>query len=222
MIKKHKKYCLECKHDIEYIKYARMFCDKECRNKFNIREKLELKENISPANMRECKHCKTLFIWTPSKPNQIYCSRECPKKYAEEKRKTLLIKKYHEEERKCKFCKQLFLWISTKPNQIYCSRECSKNATIENYKNLTNGIIYSNGNSYNYYRLRFEIFKRDNFTCQYCGRNPKNDGCKLHIDHIHPKSKKGKWKEDNLITSCEECNEGKLDVLLEYRAFLKK
>ena len=33
-------------------------------------------------------------------------------------------------------------------------------------------------------KLRFEVFKRDNFTCQYCGR--KSPDVILHVDHIDP------------------------------------
>jgi len=61
-------------------------------------------------------------------------------------------------------------------------------------------------------RIRFEIFKRDNFTCQYCGRKAPN--VELQIDHIIPKSKGGKDIPENLITACWDCNIGKSDVLL--------
>jgi hypothetical protein len=56
-------------------------------------------------------------------------------------------------------------------------------------------------------RLRFSVFKRDAFTCQYCGRKPPM--VVLEIDHIHPVSQGGKSKSDNLLTACFECNRGK-------------
>lgn len=55
--------------------------------------------------------------------------------------------------------------------------------------------------------MRFEVFKRDGFTCQYCGMTPP--GVILHIDHINPVSMGGGNDIDNLITSCEPCNLGK-------------
>lgn len=61
--------------------------------------------------------------------------------------------------------------------------------------------------------LRFKIFERDNFTCQYCGQKPPN--VVLHVDHIHPKSKGGGDEELNLITSCQSCNLGKKDKILK-------
>jgi len=66
-------------------------------------------------------------------------------------------------------------------------------------------------------RIRFEIFKRDDFTCQYCGRNVKEDKVKLVIDHIHPRAKDGEDVFENYIAACEDCNLGKGDVLLERR-----
>jgi len=56
-------------------------------------------------------------------------------------------------------------------------------------------------------KIRFEVFKRDSFTCQYCGR--KSPDIILEIDHIKPISKSGKNDMMNLITSCFECNRGK-------------
>lgn len=61
-------------------------------------------------------------------------------------------------------------------------------------------------------RLRFEVFKRDKFTCQYCGR--KAPDVILHADHAHPRSEGGTDDILNLITSCVECNLGKADKLL--------
>jgi HNH endonuclease len=55
--------------------------------------------------------------------------------------------------------------------------------------------------------IRFEIFKRDKFTCQYCGN--KAPDIILHVDHINPVSKGGTNDLLNLITSCIDCNLGK-------------
>ncbi len=54
---------------------------------------------------------------------------------------------------------------------------------------------------------RFEIFKRDGFTCIYCGRIPPE--VVLHVDHVIPVSKGGTGEDHNLVTSCKECNIGK-------------
>lgn len=57
-------------------------------------------------------------------------------------------------------------------------------------------------------RSRFEVFKRDGFTCGYCGRTP-DDGVKLEVDHITPLSGGGGDEITNLVTSCWDCNRGK-------------
>lgn len=62
-------------------------------------------------------------------------------------------------------------------------------------------------------RMRFEVFKRDNFECQYCGAKPPK--VPLEIDHIIPVSKNGKTTKDNLITACFDCNRGKSNIELD-------
>jgi hypothetical protein len=56
-------------------------------------------------------------------------------------------------------------------------------------------------------KLRFDIFKRDGFICQYCGQTPPN--VVLEIDHIIPVKSKGTNDINNLITACFDCNRGK-------------
>jgi hypothetical protein len=56
-------------------------------------------------------------------------------------------------------------------------------------------------------KIRFEIFKRDGFKCQYCNASPPN--VTLEVDHIVPISKGGTNQEENLITACFDCNRGK-------------
>lgn len=62
-------------------------------------------------------------------------------------------------------------------------------------------------------RLRFKVFKRDNFKCVKCGRSPAtNPGTELQIDHIKPYTKGGETILDNLQTLCKDCNVGKSDI----------
>ncbi len=48
------------------------------------------------------------------------------------------------------------------------------------------------------------IFARDNYTCQYCGK--KLHAFDLTIDHVVPKSRGGKFEWENVVTCCQECN----------------
>ena len=61
-------------------------------------------------------------------------------------------------------------------------------------------------------RLRFEIFKRDEFTCRSCGH--KSPEVVLEVDHIVPVAEGGTDNPINLATSCWECNRGKSAVPL--------
>jgi HNH endonuclease len=56
-------------------------------------------------------------------------------------------------------------------------------------------------------RLRFEVFKRDGFVCQYCGAHPP--GAILEVDHITAVAAGGGNDIDNLVTACFPCNRGK-------------
>ncbi|QDH17628.1 HNH endonuclease [Swingsia samuiensis] len=51
---------------------------------------------------------------------------------------------------------------------------------------------------------RFNVFLRDNFTCQYC--NDHFPTQELTFDHVIPRSKGGKTTWDNVVTACSPCN----------------
>lgn len=55
--------------------------------------------------------------------------------------------------------------------------------------------------------LRFEVFRRDAFTCQYCGRRAPE--VVLHVDHVTPWARNGPTTLENLRTACSDCNLGK-------------
>lgn len=61
-------------------------------------------------------------------------------------------------------------------------------------------------------KIRFDVFKRDRFTCQYCGSTPPS--VILELDHVDPKANGGLDLLENLVTACFDCNRGKSDKLL--------
>ncbi len=69
-------------------------------------------------------------------------------------------------------------------------------------------------------KIRFEVFKRDKFTCVYCGR--KAPDVILEVDHIKPVAKGGDNSIANLVTSCIDCNRGKRDIPLSVNETLEK
>lgn len=56
------------------------------------------------------------------------------------------------------------------------------------------GVIFSRRN----------IFKRDRYTCQYCGARPGTE--ELTIDHVLPRARGGRSEWTNCVLACVACN----------------
>ena len=59
-------------------------------------------------------------------------------------------------------------------------------------------------------RLRYEIMRRDNHACRYCGGMAPD--VKLTVDHVLPSALGGTDDPSNLVTACKDCNAGKTSV----------
>jgi len=56
---------------------------------------------------------------------------------------------------------------------------------------------------------RQNVFQRDKYICQYCGKKfPKDD---LQKEHVIPKSQGGGNDWDNIVSACHPCNSKKRD-----------
>lgn len=51
---------------------------------------------------------------------------------------------------------------------------------------------------------RFNVFLRDDFSCQYCGT--REDTRDLTFDHVLPRSRGGRTVWENVVTACASCN----------------
>ena len=72
--------------------------------------------------------------------------------------------------------------------------------TLTGYDRLpTAGVTFSRRN----------IFKRDHFTCQYCGAQPGSE--ELTLDHVIPRAQGGESRWDNCVLACLPCNKRKAD-----------
>ena len=65
----------------------------------------------------------------------------------------------------------------------------------------TNAVTFSRRN----------VFKRDKFTCQYCGARPGSE--ELTIDHVTPQAQGGTSTWLNCVLACISCNSRKADGL---------
>jgi 5-methylcytosine-specific restriction endonuclease McrA len=54
---------------------------------------------------------------------------------------------------------------------------------------------------------RRNLYKRDKFTCQYCGSQPGPS--ELTVDHVVPRSHGGETSWENCVLACVDCNAGK-------------
>lgn len=59
-------------------------------------------------------------------------------------------------------------------------------------------------------RLRFEVLRRDSYTCRYCGATAPD--VTLTVDHVNPTALGGEDRPENLVTACSACNGGKSSI----------
>ena len=64
---------------------------------------------------------------------------------------------------------------------------------------------------------RRNLFLRDEFTCQYCGRKCNSDH--LSVDHVLPRSRGGSTSWENCVLACVGCNARKGDRTLKEVGF---
>jgi hypothetical protein len=59
------------------------------------------------------------------------------------------------------------------------------------------------------FKTKIRVARRDNYTCQECGKHLKDD--EIEFDHIIPFSKGGSSEEHNIRLTCFKCNRSKSD-----------
>ncbi len=52
---------------------------------------------------------------------------------------------------------------------------------------------------------RYEVFNRDKYTCQYCGKETRQ----LTLDHVIPRYRSGQHTWENVVSACVPCNRRK-------------
>lgn len=155
------------------------------------------------------RYCNTVCRYEAAKVRQrIYAARKAGRD----------VKNLWKKEKPCALCETVFVpKVST---QKFCSKTCAKDSIDFTYVHKNFSSLKKKGLDnlvLRWLKLRVVILDRDSFTCKYCGRSPMKDkSVELHVDHKIPRNRGGTDDLDNLITSCEQCNLGKGDVLLEY------
>jgi 5-methylcytosine-specific restriction endonuclease McrA len=67
---------------------------------------------------------------------------------------------------------------------------------LRDYKKTSRMVKYSRAN----------VFLRDEYVCQYCGKDMQNDIGICTLDHVFPKKLGGRSVWENAITACPDCN----------------
>jgi len=203
--------CKECGKHFEvpvsevkrgYGKFCSLSCSATYGNRLRAKKpkrQVELIcEQCGKTFMRTEQYIRKMHKYTDFEPR--FCSRNCLN----------ASKRVEREVGECLYCGEEFEIIPGKKEK-FCSRDCAR-ASI-------NRVRADNAAPTRSLRLRFRVFRRDSFRCQYCGRSPRKDPrVVLEIDHIRPKSAGGSDDIANLTTSCSACNRGKGDLILNRRA----
>lgn len=118
--------------------------------------------------------------------------------------RVLVLNSTYEPLQFCNAHRAIVMVIKGKAEQIECDGKVFRSPTVTfrlptvirlmNFINIPyRGIVsFSKKN----------VFRRDNHTCQYCGRNE----VELTIDHVIPKSRGGNTSWENVVVACLECN----------------
>ena len=86
----------------------------------------------------------------------------------------------------------------------------SKTFNLPSVIALKNYIIFKRKPAF----TRFNVFLRDNFTCQYCNYNFLAN--ELTFDHLIPRCLNGKTSWNNVVSACTKCNLKKGRKLLKF------
>jgi len=208
--------------DPKRLKHRRQTtCSRKCSYVFRNNKKRKQVDLICPI-------CKRRFMLSlnrikKTKYNYNFCSKKCMYLGKSKGLIQRIVNKPYKCKRKtkrpCLICGKWYIYQSK--NQKYCSRKCFEKAHSV-YMSSENAPSYIDGRSHNkkcwrgngWDKLRINVYKRDNYTCQRCGvkcisKNASNSNNSKKIIQCHHIEKYHKTKNNNmsnLVTLCLVCH----------------
>lgn len=204
-------------------KSDKIFCDRDCYNNYRI----ALRASTLSATSTKCKGCDaTVGALSKKGVKPLYCSFECRVRHKTPKPQVCVncghefcaIKWFKGRKRAtrvthAKTCsaKCHNQWIRNNPER---KRKISEAFRGEKHPNWQGGPTTDKGRHYRgagWTRIRKEIRKRDNYTCQDCGVTEAEHGRALDVHHKRPFNQfngdnEKANKPSNLITLCKKCH----------------
>ena len=184
------------------------FCSRKCTGKYKNRNTL----------YSICFICKKPLVRCPShirsKSNRFYCSTKCQGVYNSKFIKGKNHPNWKPKIKKiCKLCNKDFEVPPYEKYRIFCSHRCFSKWIIGKFvgkksPHWKGGITPKTNlrcSSVKWIRLRKKIYKRDNWTCQICGKKCHKKG-EIQCHHIIPYNISKNHNSKNLITLCVQCH----------------
>jgi len=205
------------------------YCSKECKIEFKANENKEriIKREAEKLHkeLNDVKKCIECGKRLPNvmikdgikrKTRTKHCSIECQKAtYAKRWFKVLVVRKANEPKNECATCGKEFKHEYGNKKRVTCSEDCQL-IYLDVYKKKREYISRMRFMSqYKQHVNRWEIFKRDNYTCMLCGtpldmtRKKKGEQIKFlspTLDHITPLAKGGLHEPNNIQSAHFICN----------------
>lgn len=241
-VEPYKKTCIICGKNFDTFRKTRVTCSSECAQKKNApngngtTKKIDLIEFIKnnkdgfdyveKSGRRvslKCRKCGGIIV--RDRKTILRYNTECEHCKEIEKHKEAVQKltsflnalALSKTPRKCEKCGKEFL--SEYATQKYCSKKCGQKARGK--KKSVRSRCKKYGALYDGNVTRAKVLKRDNYTCQICGKecNPADIRWGTSgpdyptVDHIIPLAKGGAHIWSNVQCACGICNSYKRDLL---------
>jgi hypothetical protein len=213
--KKQLIHCDNCGNQLHRkpsIIFAKNFCNRECKHEHQRKMGHKINQHLINKVEKACKGCGKTYSVIKSRENTSkFCSKNCLGKANGERGKVQYRKRI------IVYCTNCGNRIEKKPSVIkkwnFCNESC-----MAKYYEKSKAFSGSNsatwqGGEIDYYgpnwrSQRRKARKRDNYTCQDCGKTEEQVGHELSIHHIIPfREFNGDWKSanmlSNLVSLCE-------------------